>query len=193
MDEFNHDKHYLSNRMNNYIDLLLFPKTLCDSLGCFPYNSVLYKLSNYMYWYNMHLLLLRRNHKELRKLKRFGYIFGTYWCWNRRINAMIYNLMKYKKKIFDLFENPSEKDKLYFRQCSIDISKLYTYMNIYKSTGDYLVYYPEVDEVKRIEYNEIIDLLPLCTFVEYNMVETERPHQLDRSDIVMKKVRNGYV
>jgi hypothetical protein len=95
MDEFNHDKHYLSNRMNNYIDLLLFPKTLYESLGSFAYNSVLYTLSNYMYWYNMHLLLLRRNHKELRQLKSFGYIFGTYWCWNRRINVMIYNLMKY--------------------------------------------------------------------------------------------------
>jgi len=92
-----------------------------------------------------------------------------------------------------LFEKPSEKDILYFRQCSIDISKLYTYMNIYKLTGDYLVYYPEVDEVKAIEYNKIIDLLPVCSFVKYNMVETERPHQLDRSDMVMKKVRNAYL
>jgi hypothetical protein len=101
--------------------------------------------------------------------------------------------MKYKKKIFDLFENPSEKDRFYFRQCRIDVSKIYTYMNIYKSTSDYLIYYPEVDETKNIEYNEIIELLPICSFVEYNMVEMERPHQLDRSDIVMKKVRNGYV
>jgi hypothetical protein len=193
MDEFNHDKHYLSNRMNNYVDLLLFPKTLYESLGSFPQNSALYKLSSYMYWYDMYLILLRRNHKELRQMKRFGYIFGTYWCWNRRINIMIYNLMKYRKKIIELFENPSKKDKLYFRQCSIDISKLYTYMNIHKMTCDYLVYYSEVDEVKSIDYNEIIDLLPVCSFVQYNIVETERPHQLDRSDIVMKKARTAYV
>jgi hypothetical protein len=73
------------------------------------------------------------------------------------------------------------------------LSFLYTYMNIYKLTCDYLVYYSEVDEVKSIAYNEIIDLLPICSFVEYNMVETERPHQLDRSDMVMKKVRNAYL
>jgi hypothetical protein len=101
--------------------------------------------------------------------------------------------MKYRKKIIELFENPSKKDKLYFRQCSIDISKLYTYMNIHKMTCDYLVYYSEVDEVKSIDYNEIIDLLPVCSFVQYNIVETERPHQLDRSDIVMKKARTAYV
>ena len=193
MDEFNHDKHYLSNRMNNYVYLLLFPKTLCESLGSFPYTCILYKLSKYMYWYNMFLLLLRKNYKELHQLKRFGYIFDTYFCWNRKINIMIYNLIKYKKKIINLFDKPSDKDKLYFRQCSIDVSKLYTYMNIHKMTCDYLIYYSEVDEVKQIEYNEIVDLLPVCSFVEYNIVETERPHKLDRSDMVMEKVRSAYV
>ena len=48
------DKHYLSNLLNPYTDLLLFPQTLCETLKiCGNINK---RLAKRMQDYNLYLL-----------------------------------------------------------------------------------------------------------------------------------------
>ena len=181
MDQFRMDKHYLSNLLNPYTDLLLFPQTLCDTLTqCGKINK---RMAKHMKDYNLYLLLLRKYHKDIRKLKRFGYIFNTYTHWENVIKLAIYRFLVMKTRILQTFENIDMNDTSLLREYKISAIHLNKFMRIHKLSSEYLI--PADDEVYKIDYNDIIELLPLIpTMSHINRRETKYILHLENSDII---------
>lgn len=182
MDQFRMDKHYLSNLLNPYTDLLLFPKFLCESLKqCGKINN---RLAKHMKDYNLYLLLLRRYHKDIRKLKRFGYIFNTYSHWENTIKLAIYRFLVMKQRILDTFQNIDKNDASLLRQYNINYIFLNNFMNIHKLSYEYLLC--QNDEIYKIDYNDIIELLPVIPTIS-RTYRTEKKNllHLETSDIIL--------
>jgi len=181
MDQCRMDKHYLSNLLNPYTDLLLFPKFLCDTLKqCGKINK---SLAKRMQNYNLYLLLLRKYHKDIRKLKRFGYIFNTYTHWENTIKLAIYRFLVMKTRILQTFENIDMNDTSLLRQYNINKIHLNNFMRIHKLSSEYLLC--QDDEVYKIDYNDIIELLPLIPTISHtNRRETKYILHLENSDII---------
>ena len=182
MDQFRMDKHYLSNLLNPYSDLLLFPKTLCESLKqCGNINK---RLAKHMKDYNLYLLLLRKYHKDIHKLKRFGYIFNTYSHWENTIKLATYRFLLMKQRILDTFKNIDKNDASLLRQYKINAINLNTFMSIHKFTSEYLL--SVEDEIYKIDYNDVIELLPVIpTISRSNRRETKYIMHLETSDIIL--------
>jgi hypothetical protein len=182
MDQFRMDKHYLSNLLNPYSDLLLFPKTLCETLTqCGKINK---RLAKHMQDYNLYLLLLRKYHKDIRKLKRFGYIFNTYTHWENTIKLAIYRFLVMKQRILDTFKNIDKNDASLLRQYNINNINLNNYMSIHKLSCEYLLC--QDDEVYNIDYKDIIELLPaIPTISRSNRRETKYIMHLETSDTIV--------
>lgn len=182
MDQFRMDKHYLSNLLHPYSDLLLFPKTLCETLKqCGKINK---RLANHMQYYNLYLLLLRKYHKDIRKLKRFGYIFNTYTHWENVIKLATYRFLVMKQRILDTFKNIDKNDASLLRQYNINNINLNNFMSIHKLSSEYLLC--QDDEVYKIDYNDIIELLPaIPTISRSNRRETKYIMHLENSDIIV--------
>jgi hypothetical protein len=181
MDQFRMDKHYLSNLLNPYSDLLLFPKFLCDKLKqCGKINK---SLAKRMQDYNLYLLLLRKYHKDIHKLKQFGYIFNTYTHWENTIKLAIYRFLVMKQRILDAFKDIDKNDASLLRQYNINNINLNNFMSIHKLSSEYLLC--QDDEVYKIDYNDIIELLPLIpTICTSNRRETKYILHLENSDII---------
>jgi hypothetical protein len=181
MDQFRMDKPYLSNLLNPYTDLLLFPQTLCETLKiCGNINK---RLAKRMQDYNLYLLLLRKYHKDVRKLKRFGYIFNTYTHWENTIKLAIYRFLVMKQRILDAFKDIDKNDASLLRQYNINNIHLNNFMSIHKLSSEYLLC--QDDEVYKIDYNDIIELLPLIpTICTSNRRETKYILHLENSDII---------
>ena len=181
MDQFRMDKHYLSNLLNPYSDLLLFPKQLCDTLKqCGKINK---RLAKRMQDYNLYLLLLRKYHKDIRKLKRFGYIFNTYSHWENTIKLATYRFLVMKQLIIQTFDNIDMNDASLLRQYKINAINLNTFMSIHKFSLEYLISVD--DEVFKIEYIDIIELLPVIPTISYpNRRENKHILHLENSDII---------
>jgi hypothetical protein len=180
-DQFNHDKHYLSNLLNNYTYLLLFPKTLCIDLK--QYGNITSRLSRHMNEYNLYLLLLRKYHKDIKKLKRFGYIFNTYSQWERCIRLTISWFLKTKHKLISSFYKLTAKEQTHLKECNVYLHNLVHYMDIQKMSTEYLI--PQNDEVYKIDYLAVIELLPKCSI-------TNQLYRLDKSDIIAPVRQNRY-
>lgn len=182
MDQFRMDKHYLSNLLNPYSDLLLFPKTLCESLKQF--GKINKRLAKHMQDYNLYLLLLRKYHKDIRKLKRFGYIFNTYTHWENTIKLSIYRFLVMKQRILDTFKNIDKNDASLLRQYNINNINLNNFMSIHKLSSEYLLC--QDDEVYKIDYMDVIELLPaIHTISRSNRRETKYIMHLETSDIIL--------
>ena len=181
IDQFNHDKHYLSNILNNYTYLLLFPKSLCIDLK--QYGNITSRLARRMNDYNLYLLLLRKYHKDIKKLKRFGYIFNTYSQWERCIRLAIYWFLKAKRNLISIFDKLTAKENIQLKQSNICLHDLVHYMNIQKMSTEYLI--PQNDEVYKIDYIAVLELLPKC-------LETNELYRLDKSDIIASILQNRY-
>lgn len=180
-DQFNHDKCYLSNLLNNYTYLLLFPKSLCIDLK--QYGNITSRLARRMNDYNLYLLLLRKYHKDIKKLKRFGYIFNTYSQWERCIRLAINWFLKAKHKLMSIFEELNMKEHMLLKQCNVYSQNLIHYMNIQKMVSEYLI--PQKDEVYKIDYIAVVELLPKC-------LETNQLYRLDKTDIIAPIRQNRY-
>lgn len=181
MDQCRMDKHYLSNLLNPYTDLLLFPKFLCDTLTqCGKINK---RMAKHMKDYNLYLLLLRKYHKDIRKLKRFGYIFNTYTHWENTIKLAIYRFLVMKQRILDVFKDIDKNDASLLRQYNINKIHLNNFMSIHKLSSEYLI--PADDGIYKIDYMDIIELLPLIpTICTSNRRETKYILHLENSDII---------
>jgi len=182
MDQFRMDKHYLSNLLNPYTDLLLFPKTLYENLKqCGKINR---RLAKNMQDYNLYLLLLRKYHKDIRKLKRFGYIFNTYSHWENTIKLAIYRFLAMKQRIAETFYNIDMNDASLLRQYNINNINLNNFMSIHKLSSEYLIC--QDNEIYKIDYNDIIELLPVIpTIARSNRRETKYILHLETSDIIL--------
>ena len=180
-DQFNHDKHYLSNLLNNYTYLLLFPKTLCIDLK--HYGNITSRLARSMNEYNLYLLLLRKYHKDIKNLKRFGYIFNTYSQWERCIRLTISWFLKTKHKLISSFYKLTAKEQTHLKECNVYLHNLVHYMDIQKMSTEYLI--PQNDEVYKIDYIAVIELLPKCSI-------TNQLYRLDKSDIIAPVRQNRY-
>ena len=175
------DKHYLSNLLNPYSDLLLFPKTLRETLKqCGKINK---RIAKHMNDYNLYLLLLRKYHKDVRKLKRFGYIFNTYTHWENTIKIATYRFLLMKQRILQIFDNIDMNDASLLRQYNINATKLNTFMSIHKFSSEYLL--SVEDDIYKIDYMDVIELLPVIpTNARTNRRETKYILHLENSDII---------
>ena len=182
MDQFRMDKHYLSNLLNPYTNLLLFPKTLYENLK--QYGKINRRLAKNMQDYNLYLLLLRKYHKDIRKLKRFGYIFNTYSHWENTIKLAIYRFLAMKQRIAETFYNIDMNDASLLRQYNINNINLNNFMSIHKLSSEYLIC--QDNEIYKIDYNDIIELLPVIpTISRSNRRETKYILHLETSDIIL--------
>jgi hypothetical protein len=181
MDQFRMDKHYLSNLLNPYSDLLLFPKFICDTLK--QSGKINRSLAKRMQDYNLYLLLLRKYHKDIRKLKRFGYIFNTYSHWENTIKLAISRFLVMKTRILQTFENIDKNDISLLYEYKISAISLNTFMRIHKFSSEYLI--PADDDIYKIDYMDVIELLPVIpTIASSTRREKKYILHLENSDIV---------
>jgi len=133
--------------------------------------------------YNLYLLLLRKYHKDIRKLKRFGYIFNTYTHWENTIKLALSRYLVMKTRILQTFENLDKNDASLLHQYKINASNLNTFMRIHKFSSEYLI--PADDDIYKIDYMDVIELLPVIpTISRSNRRETKYILHLENSDIV---------
>jgi hypothetical protein len=152
------------------------------------------KLARYLSKYRNVVIKLRKLENRLRSIDDFGWIFNSYSAWKYSVHNNIDYYEILKEKIVSLFDNQTEKEKMLYKQCSVNNEKLIRFMEIRKTVDIYYSF--DNMPATKIKVQEIMDLLPRCNTVEYNSltmmsVETiEKNHKIDISDRVMYNEEN---